>query len=57
MYARVIGRLEPMDEEEVGKPYQFVNECIGTGVPPQYLPAIEKGFIEGIKKGENGKRL
>ncbi len=51
MYARVIGRIEPLDEEEEGKSYEFVNELIGGNVPPNYLPAIEKGFIEGIKKG------
>jgi elongation factor G len=56
MYARVIGRLEPLDEEEAGKPYEFVNECVGTNIPPNYLPAIEKGFIEGIKKGDTRKK-
>jgi elongation factor G len=51
MYARVIGRLEPLDEETAGKSYEFVNELVGTNIPPNFLPAIEKGFIEGIKKG------
>jgi elongation factor G len=52
MYARVIGRLEVLDEEESGKTYEFTNELVGTNVPPNYLPAIEKGFLEGVKKGQ-----
>ena len=54
MYARVIGRLEPMEHDEsVGAAgsYEFVSELVGSNIPPNYLPAIEKGFAEGIKKG------
>jgi elongation factor G len=54
MYARVIGRLEPMELDEsngAASSYEFVSELVGANIPPNYLPAIEKGFVEGIKKG------
>ena len=57
-YARVIGYIEPFDEEqrkELGKVNTFVNKCIGTNIPPEYYSSCEKGsedaFVEGALVG------
>jgi len=57
-YARVIGHVEPIGEEEMkelGKVNDFVNECIGTNIPPEYHTSCEKGsndaFVEGALVG------
>ena len=31
--------------------YEFVNETVGGTIPKEYIPGIEKGFNEAIKKG------
>jgi elongation factor G len=31
--------------------YEFVNETVGGSIPKEYIPGIEKGFNEAIKKG------
>eukprot|EP01127_Copromyxa_protea_P000499 TRINITY_DN10418_c0_g1_i1.p1 TRINITY_DN10418_c0_g1~~TRINITY_DN10418_c0_g1_i1.p1 ORF type:complete len:748 (-),score=225.62 TRINITY_DN10418_c0_g1_i1:45-2000(-) len=49
-YARLIGRLEPIDESEnIHK--EFVNSVMGNDIPPNYIPAIEKGFEDMQAKG------
>jgi elongation factor G len=49
-YARIVGRLEPIDpEEELNK--EFVNSVMGNSIPPNYIPAIEKGFEDMLSKG------
>lgn len=48
-YGRVIGDLVPqenLDDENV-----FSNETIGQNIPPEYIPAIEKGFVEACAQG------
>lgn len=49
-YARVIGRLEPIAEEEEHD-QEFVNSVIGGTIPPQYIPAVEKGYLDMMEKG------
>eukprot|EP01126_Amoeba_proteus_P026237 TRINITY_DN25_c0_g1_i4.p1 TRINITY_DN25_c0_g1~~TRINITY_DN25_c0_g1_i4.p1 ORF type:complete len:518 (-),score=121.17 TRINITY_DN25_c0_g1_i4:120-1673(-) len=49
-YAKIIGRLEPIDESE-GKKSEFVNDVIGNNIPPQFIPAIEKGYNDMLVKG------
>eukprot|EP01135_Chromosphaera_perkinsii_P002233 Nk52_evm19s221 gene=Nk52_evmTU19s221 len=49
-YGRVIGRLEPLPEEEQNK-NEFVNETVGNNIPPGFIAAIEKGFEEACEKG------
>jgi len=49
-YARIVGRLEPIDEsEKLNK--EFVNSVLGNNIPPNYIPAIEKGFEDMQTKG------
>jgi elongation factor G len=57
-YARVMGFLEPLSEEEqveLGKVTVFENRCVGTNIPPEYYTSCEKGandaFVEGALVG------
>jgi elongation factor G len=52
-YARVIGYIEPLTDEEVaaGKEFEFVNECTGTNIPSEYYPSCEKGAMKASQKG------
>ncbi len=49
-FARVVGYLEPLPSDAVLQ-YEFVNETVGGSIPKEYIPGIEKGFNEAIKKG------
>lgn len=40
-YGKVIGVLEPLDPEEYTK-IEFEDRTIGTNIPKQFVPAIEK---------------
>eukprot|EP01130_Rhizamoeba_saxonica_P012220 TRINITY_DN5130_c0_g1_i1.p1 TRINITY_DN5130_c0_g1~~TRINITY_DN5130_c0_g1_i1.p1 ORF type:complete len:739 (-),score=201.34 TRINITY_DN5130_c0_g1_i1:43-2259(-) len=54
-YARIIGRLEPVPEDEIDPNMkngnEFVNNMFGSAIPPNYIPAIEKGFDDVKMKG------
>lgn len=53
-YARVIGFIEPMTESEVtevGKATEFVNECTGTNIPPEFYSSCEKGTNDSMTEG------
>lgn len=47
-YARVIGYIEPHDDPHEN---EFVNDLSGNNVPPEFVPAIQKGFEEVMRKG------
>jgi elongation factor G len=47
-YARVIGYIEPI---EGSTDNEFVNALVGNNVPPEFVPAINKGFEECMRKG------
>ncbi|PZR08882.1 MAG: elongation factor G [Archangium gephyra] len=49
-FARVCGFLEPLPSDAVLQ-YEFVNETVGGTIPKEYIPGIEKGFNEAIKRG------
>lgn len=49
-YAKVVGYLEPIEEEE-GKISEFVDHIIGGTIPPQFIPAVQKGYEEVMAKG------
>lgn len=49
-YAKLSGYLEPIEEEE-GKIKDFVDHIIGGTIPPQFIPAIQKGYEEIMEKG------
>jgi elongation factor G len=51
-FARIIGYVEPMEmDPETGKDVAFSNEVMGGTVPTQYIPAVERGFLEACEKG------
>ena len=47
-YAKIIGYIEPSDEDD----FEFVNECVGTNVPSEFIPSVEKGCRDAIAKGD-----
>ena len=49
-FAKVVGSLEPMDQNS-GKNYEFINKITGGRIPKEYIPAVDKGFVEQMKKG------
>ncbi|XP_047545156.1 elongation factor G, mitochondrial [Vanessa atalanta] len=49
-YARVVGVLEPLPPHQ-NTVLEFVDETIGTNVPKQFIPGVERGFIDTCQKG------
>jgi len=52
-YAKIIGYYEPIPipEGTVKKIIEFENAIVGANVPPNYVPAIEKGFQDVTDTG------
>ena len=51
-FARVIGFAEPIGEDEANAGgFEFVNGVVGNNIPPEFLPAVRKGFEEAVQKG------
>jgi len=53
-YAKVIGYIEPLtpeEQEELGTTNDFVNECIGTNIPPEYYSSCQKGVTDAMTEG------
>lgn len=49
-YARVTGVLEPLPPHQ-NTTIEFTDETIGTNVPKQFIPGVEKGFRQMAEKG------
>ncbi|TVQ78019.1 MAG: elongation factor G [Bradymonadales bacterium] len=49
-FAKVVGRFEPLPADSP-EPYEFSDEIVGGRIPREYIPAVDKGFIEQLKKG------
>lgn len=49
-YGKVIGVLEPLETEDYTK-LEFDDQTVGTNVPKQFIPAVEKGFRDACEKG------
>lgn len=49
-YARVIGIMEPLPPQS-NTLLEFRDETMGTNVPKQFIPGVEKGFREMALKG------
>lgn len=50
-FAHIVGRLDPIPEEEMDAPYEFVNDISQGRIPKEYIPSIDHGFQESISKG------
>ncbi|KII90410.1 hypothetical protein PLICRDRAFT_157553 [Plicaturopsis crispa FD-325 SS-3] len=52
-FARVIGFIEPIQPDEVveGKDNVFENHVMSGNIPTNFIPAVEKGFLEACEKG------
>ncbi|KAL2234051.1 UNVERIFIED_CONTAM: Elongation factor G-2, mitochondrial [Sesamum indicum] len=49
-YGRVIGYVEPLPPGS-GTKFEFDNMLVGQAIPPNFVPAIEKGFKEAVNSG------
>ncbi|NXM70304.1 EFGM factor, partial [Serilophus lunatus] len=49
-YGKVIGVLEPLEPEDFTK-IEFEDRTVGTNIPKQFVPAVEKGFRDACEKG------
>ncbi|XP_016990663.1 elongation factor G, mitochondrial [Drosophila rhopaloa] len=49
-YARIIGVMEPLPPNQ-NTLLEFVDETVGTNVPKQFIPGVEKGYREMAEKG------
>ena len=49
-YAKVVGWIEPLpiDSEQT---YIFENKVVGGRIPREFIPAVDKGFVEQMTKG------
>ncbi|MCK9615875.1 MAG: elongation factor G [Candidatus Omnitrophica bacterium] len=47
-YGHVEFEIEPADP---GQGFEFENKIVGGAIPREYIPAVEKGVIEALKKG------
>ncbi len=46
-FAEVWMRLEPLPEED----FEFANEVVGGHIPKNYIPGVEKGVVDAMKRG------
>jgi elongation factor G len=49
-FAHIVGRLEPLPEEET-EVFIFEENVVGGRIPKQYIPSVEKGMRDSILKG------
>ncbi len=49
-FGRVCGYLEPLPPDAVQRD-EFVDDITGGAIPREFIPAVEKGFREALKKG------
>jgi elongation factor G len=49
-FGRVCGYLEPLPPDAVEHD-EFVDDITGGAIPREFIPAVEKGFREALKKG------
>lgn len=49
-YGRVTGLLEPLPAHN-NTHVEFIDETMGTNIPKNFVPAVEKGFLKMAEKG------
>ena len=51
-FGRVEGYIEPIEDDNLGAGgFEFESHLVGSNIPPDFVPAIKKGFEEAIEKG------
>ncbi|MDE6385192.1 MAG: elongation factor G, partial [Eubacterium sp.] len=51
-YGHVKIRMSPnLDENGIGKGYEFVNSVVGGAIPKEYIPAVDAGIQGAMKNG------
>ncbi|MFP5520316.1 MAG: elongation factor G [Bdellovibrionia bacterium] len=50
-YAKVVGKLKPLEPQEDGSTFKFTNSVVGGRIPREFIPAVEEGFKEQCVKG------
>ena len=51
-YGHVKIRIMPnLDENGIGKGYEFVNQIVGGAIPKEYIPAVDAGIQGAMKSG------
>ncbi|CAG8542854.1 2479_t:CDS:10 [Paraglomus brasilianum] len=52
-YGKVVGHIEPSPKPAEGEEAlpDFESRVVGGTIPAQYIPAVEKGFRDGLDKG------
>ena len=52
LYGHVKIRIMPnLDENGIGKGYEFVNQIVGGAIPKEYIPAVDAGIQGAMKSG------
>jgi len=49
-FADIIVRVEPADKDFEGE-LQFVDEVKGGNIPREFIPSVQKGFLQAMKNG------
>ncbi len=47
-YAHVVLEIEPLPQ---GKGFEFINKIVGGAIPREYIPSIERGILDAMRKG------
>ncbi|MFT4977787.1 MAG: elongation factor G [Myxococcota bacterium] len=50
-YGRVAGFMEPLEEQEGGEVYEFVDSIKGGSIPREFIPSCNKGFRSMLDEG------
>ncbi len=49
-FADIIVRIEPVDKDFEGE-LQFVDQVKGGNIPKEFIPSVQKGFLQAMKNG------
>ena len=50
-FGDIVFTLGPVDDDFKGEGLQFENKIKGGNIPKEFIPSIEKGFVEAMKNG------